>query len=154
MSRATDSGIIRFQDGEIHYELPNGGWIVPVSAIRVIGEHTDDQGPYIDDYFLIFLTDCDAFEASFYAEGQEQFLHDLSYFLGVSLSLELANSTDYNSRVIWPPDLTGEPLFDYSRVRRNDGLIATLKDKWFPQISRKLTKPVRNKLTLTSHSSW
>ena len=154
MSRATDSGIIRFQDAEIHYELPNGGWRLPVSAIRVIGEHTDDHGPYIDDYFLIFLTDCDAFEASISAAGLEQFLRDLSHFLGVRLSLELANSTDYKSRVIWPPDLTGEPLFDYSRVRRNDGLIATLKDKWFPQISRKLTKPVRNKLTLTSHSSW
>ncbi len=146
MSREPTSGTLRFDQNYICYQFPNGSWRIPVSDIKIIGEHTDDQGPLIDDYFL---TDSTLYEASVYAEGVDEFLRQLRNRLGANLSLDLGNSTTYKSRVIWPVDMEGVPVFDYSRSPKPDGPWTKLRHKFFPDVSRELSEAVRQKLKLT-----
>jgi len=45
---------------------------MPIGDIRVIGEFTNDHGPAMDDYFLVFVTREQFFEAFFYANGLDE----------------------------------------------------------------------------------
>jgi len=78
------------------------------------------------------------FEASAYAEGEEPFREQLSTALGASLRFGLANSTDFASRILWPPALTDRPLFTFSRVT-GPGYLRRLKLSVLPEISRTLS---------------
>ena len=129
-----------------HYESVNGSWQLPVSEIRVIGEHTNDHGPYGDDYFFVFLTDSYLYEASFYAEGRDQFLADLSHLLEVKISCGLVNSTDFQSRVMWPPDIEGQPFYNFVTVPKSEGFLAGVKHKLFPSVAYHLADSVRSKV--------
>lgn len=132
----------------IHYELPNGGWHLPVSEIKVIGEHTDDHGPYVDDYFFVFLTDSYLHEASFYAEGSDQLISDLSDSLGAKIFCDLVNSTDFKSRVMWPPDLEGQPFYNFVPVPKAEGFLAGLKHMLLPRVAYHLADAVKGKVAL------
>jgi hypothetical protein len=93
-----------------------GDWELSISQVKVIGEMTNASGPGADDYFICFATDTDMaelYEASFYADGCEEFLDTLSRALGAPLRLGLAHSTEGASRVLWPPSLAGEPMFEW-----------------------------------------
>jgi hypothetical protein len=100
----------------IHYRVTAvGEWTLPVNRVKLLGEYTDPNGPYVDDYFFVFVfePDCDWYEASFYSEGREAFLSQLGLRLGSELRCGLCHSTDDNSRLIWPPQIEGQPLFDF-----------------------------------------
>ncbi len=112
----TDSGHIRV-DGEIirYRSALYGDWDLPVSDVRIIGECTNQDGPVVDDYFFCFATGAEVwFEASFYAEGRDEFLSTLGAKLGIELACGLCHSTDFASRVLWPSSLVGEPMFQYT----------------------------------------
>jgi len=120
MSASPKSGRIWLADGLIHYESQDyGSWSLPVADLRVLGEHTTDNGPMIDDWFLVFVTGSAAGwqEASVYAEGADEFRKQLAGVLGAdSLDGELSASTDFASRILWPQTLRGQPLFHYSPI--------------------------------------
>jgi hypothetical protein len=112
----SNSGQIRL-DGEIirYRSRVYGDWDLPVSNVRVVGEATNDHGPVVDDYFLCFAISADAWlEASFYAVGRDEFLRALGSKLGTPLECGLCHSTDFASRVLWPPSLAGESMFEYA----------------------------------------
>jgi hypothetical protein len=148
MERQEISGTIRLDQDCVLYQLPNAGWRLPVSEIKIIGEHTDDQGPTVDDYFLVFLTASDLYEVSFYAEGVNGFLRELSDRLETTLSCELGNSTTYKSRVMWPADMEGAPVFDYFESLKPSGFFAGMREKLFPGTARKLSEAVLQKLKM------
>ena len=109
------SGAISLGDDVIRYHSPNGTWELPIDRIRVIGEATTDHGPFADDYWLCFALDPQQwYEASFYAAGRDVFLKALSDRFGVPFELGLVGSTDFASRVLWPPQLAGKPMFAYA----------------------------------------
>ena len=89
-------------------------WKFPISCLVLIGEYTTNEGPYKDDYFIEFVTveDGKTFfsKISFYAEGRDQAFAILEKILSQPLILELYASTDWNSRVVWPPALSGRPF--------------------------------------------
>src|SRR6476620_4448804 len=97
-------GTLELVDGMIRYRLDGcTNWQLPVSAIRVIGEATNDHGPFLDDYFFCFATDANTwYEACFYAEGRDDFLKGLTKSLECELLLKLVASTDFDSNVMWP----------------------------------------------------
>lgn len=113
-----DSGTIRLVGGTIRYSFANGeGWDLPLRSVRVIGEATNQNGPFVDDYFLCFACGPEGwYEASFYAEGREEFLTALAPHLGYRPLLQLANSADFASNVLWPAHLVGRPLFTFTPV--------------------------------------
>ena len=111
-----DSGRIYIYGDTITYRSRTyGDWELTLSEVRVLGEATNENGPFVDDYFLCFATGPDRwYEASFYAEGRDTFLEALGGRLGVELTLTLTASTSYASNVLWPSPLTGRPMFTYT----------------------------------------
>jgi hypothetical protein len=109
---------LELRDGHVCYRHNEAVvWNLPVASIRVIGEATTSNGPYVDDYYFCFATGPDSwYEASFYAEGTKEFLKSLGSALGYELQLRLLGSTDFESNVLWPPHLAGKPMFTFIPV--------------------------------------
>lgn len=128
-----ESGRIQLDGDMIRYRSAvYGNWDLPVSNLRILGEATDQLGPWVDDYFFCFAAGPEMWlEASFYAEGRDEFLRALGAKLGTALDVGLANSTDFASRVLWPPSLAGEPMFQYAASPRK-GMIGRLLDRAVP----------------------
>lgn len=127
----SESGRILLDGDVIRYRSAvYGDWDLPVSEVRVLGEATDQSGPFLDDYFFCFSTGPTMWhEASFYAEGREEFLRALRVRLQSRIELGLCNSTDFASRVLWPPSLAGEPMFRYDDIPPK-GFLGKLFGSW------------------------
>jgi hypothetical protein len=126
--QAAQSGILRFDNSVIactsqHYS----SFSLPLAEVAVIGEFTTDNGPVIDDWFLVFVRrdGSEWFEASMYAGGIESLREQLSAALGSSIIGSLAASTDFASRIIWPVALAGRPLFTFSPSQLPASFIAS-----------------------------
>ena len=107
------------QDGSISYrQMSELLWSLRLEQVFVIGEYTNANGPWLDDYFLVFVAaDKRLFEVSYYAEGLPAFLSDLKLALGGQLQTALANSTHWNTRILWPFSAAGRPLFELAQVQ-------------------------------------
>jgi len=93
-------------------------WELGINDLAVLGEYTCDS--IGDDYFLIFVTASgDRYEASFYANERDEFLTKLGLNLGLQLECCLCNSTELNSRVMWPEEITNKPLFKFVPTKAN-----------------------------------
>jgi hypothetical protein len=112
MKKDDHSGEIRLADGSIVYESARMNWRVPLSDVRLIGEYTTANGPYVDDYFFVFLTAEEGgwHEASFYARGRDPLLALLEHHLGAPIQPGLCNSAEYRTRIVWPPHVKDQPL--------------------------------------------
>jgi hypothetical protein len=125
-----ESGTLEFRNDSVCYQRNDGrGWELPISAILVIGEMTNADGPGADDYFLCFMDHPDGwYAASFYAHGRDQLLKTLEARLNFPLTLTLCASTDLKSNVLWPPQFAGRPLFTFEPFKPK-----TLRDRIFRQ---------------------
>ena len=106
----------------------------------MIGEFTTDNGPLIDDWFLVFVprTGREWFEVSMYAAGIQSFREQLSSALGLTIIGGLAASADFASRILWPSALADRPLFTFNPVT-GSGFIRRLKLSIRPEISPSLS---------------
>jgi len=103
----------------------------------LIGEYTTNQGPYVDDYFVEFVTVESGkpffWKVSFYAEGLEQSFVVLEKKLGEQLLLELYASTEWQSRVVWPPAESGKPFLRPAKSTSTfKAFMERLAPKWCP----------------------
>jgi len=121
-------------------------WRLPIPELKVIGEYTTPNGPYVDDYFFVFLSAHNWYEASLYAQGSLELLPVLSDILKNELACGLQNSTDWKSRVIWPPDIKGEVLFDVVPARMPNRLWEKMKHRLMSPVDFRLTFKVREKM--------
>lgn len=114
----SESGRILLDGDVIRYRsAAYGDWDVRLSDVRIIGEASNQSGPFADDYFFCFATGPSMWrEASFYAEGRDEFLRALGERLGNPLEVGLCHSADFASRVLWPPTLAGEPMFRFDNL--------------------------------------
>jgi hypothetical protein len=117
------SAKLKFTAGKIEYQCGSFEWSVPASEVRLIGEYTNANGPWLDDYFLVFLALANGAwnEASFYASGRDAVLAELGRLLGTKLELGLCNSTTFKSRVIWPLNLAGADFVELVPARTRFG---------------------------------
>lgn len=150
-----ESGRLSVAGDSIEYILPGRpqaycqNWSLSIRDIKVIGEYTDRNGPYIDDYFFVFvLADGTWRQASFYAEDRELFLRALSEKLEYKLECGLCNSTDYKSRVLWPESLKGQNLFTFARAPLTGNFISKTLQKMNPSYLFEFTEPVRKAINL------
>jgi hypothetical protein len=99
----------------------NGAWSCPVSSIVLIAEYTTNKGPWRDDYFLLFWTfeEGRLFRAQVTcsADGTDQTVRDLARLLQSQIDLKLTGSTDWESRIMWPSELAGNPYFAFVEAR-------------------------------------
>lgn len=136
-----DSVIV--EEGFVRYQSSSETvWAFAVKDLSLIGEWTDDHGPWQDDYFYFFLAGVPAqvFEVPMYANPR--LMEELGQALGVSLECRLVNSTTFSSRVIWPRELEGHDLFKYSPERRPSGLWNRIEDRSLPLAHSELTDEV------------
>ena len=124
----SESGRLRLEMGVIRYTHTFlRPWAIEVPRLRLIGEYTDESGPYADDWFLLFSTgEEQLYEASVYADGTHAVLSELALTLRADLTLGLTFRTDLASRVLWPPEIAGHPLFEYRELAQ-PGVIGGLK---------------------------
>jgi hypothetical protein len=111
-----DSGKIWIENGIIYYlwDMMKTRWKIPINKIKIIAEYTNQDGPFFDDYFLVFaISSEEQLTASFYAEGRGAVLVELGKILNVELKFSLLNSADFKSCVMWPPDLSGEEFLEF-----------------------------------------
>ena len=115
MTRDEDSGVLECKSETLVYRSALREWSIPISDIRLIAEYTNSDGPYIDDYFFVFLTAPEGgwHEASFYAKGREAALRALEQTLGAPFEIGLCHSTEYRTRIMWPESVKDQPLMDF-----------------------------------------
>ncbi len=84
-----------------------------LSDIAVIGENTNSNGPWFDDWFLTFVTkDGNWFNIPWYADNIEELTKILCDRFQPDLNVSyLTNSTQWNSIVRHPSGLKGINLF-------------------------------------------
>jgi len=93
---------------------------MPIHALLLIAEYTTGEGPFIDDYFLNFWTfensEFIKYSISFYADERDATFEPLEQRLGAELQFGLTGSTEWASRVMWPPELAGHPYYTFRKV--------------------------------------
>lgn len=132
--REPDSGRLWF-DGECvcYASASYTPWRLPLDEIRLIGEMTNQLGPFADDYFICFAKDSSGWsEASYYADGRDEFLRAIGDHLQTRLELRLTNSTDFASRILWPEHLVDLPMFEFTD-KNPRGLWQRLRSYILPQ---------------------
>lgn len=141
LSHSLGNSALRFDGKNItctseHY----GSFSIPLVDVAVIGEFTTANGPYVDDWFLVFVPRSGGkwFEASMYAEGCEELREQLSTSLGCSIHSSLCATTDFASRIIWPLSLADRPLFTISPIG-GSGFLRRLKLFVTPEVSCSLS---------------
>lgn len=103
---------IWIKENKVCYESPDRGWELPISEINIIGEYTNSDGPYLDDWFIVFiLRDGKSLEAPVYAGIQNDFMKEISGQLHTKLEYTLANSTNFASNILWPREISGKQMF-------------------------------------------
>lgn len=129
MGNATQSGRITCTSAGIEYMWRGGGWSLAFADIAAIGECTNELGPFADDYFICFVhrDGLRWSECSFYAEGRDELLVCLSEYFRTAFEYGLCNSTTFRSRVMWPPSLRDEALFEYREPLSRSRLSAWLR---------------------------
>lgn len=144
---ADKSGVLRLEACNIVYTSPYyGSFRIALSEIAAIGEFTTQDGPAIDDRFLVFvLRSGEWFEASWYAGGMDECLQQLSAALGCAIHGNLCHSTDFASRMLWPAALAGCPLFTWSPAIEA-GILRRLKLAVFPEVTRSLSSDLLSAL--------
>lgn len=97
----------------IHYHSPWNDFEIRFSSIVLIAEETNDSGPFLDDYFFIFMvSDGDLmFRMSTESEGCDVVVRCLEEKLGPDLAWRLGSCTDVATNIVWPPRLAGNPLW-------------------------------------------
>lgn len=89
-------------------------WSLAVPQLRLIGEYTNEDGPHVSDHFVIFFASNErVYEAPDGAEGVSPVLRSLEEILGDTLAVELTLTTTFASRVMWPRQLEGQPIFNF-----------------------------------------
>lgn len=112
--------VIRIQEGLLQC-LKDGRevWRIPIHALLLIAEYTTNEGPR-DDYFLNLWTFENSkfikYSISFYADGRDATFEALAQRLGAELQFGLTSSTEWASRVMWPPELAGHPYYTFCKV--------------------------------------
>ena len=125
---AENLGRIRVADGRVCYESTTyPSWVVPLDDLRIVGEMTNENGPFCEDHFLVFARDASGWhEAPTGAAGIDSALAAIGERLGARLECTLVYETHFASVVLWPPALAGQAMFSFTPAKRK-GLWARLK---------------------------
>ncbi len=109
------SGRTFIRDGHIVWETYKGEQLqtIPIKQIKLVGEYTTSEGPFVDDWFYVFVSGKGEIRrVSVYAIGAEEMLEELGKQLGAKVYGQLATSAVWNTNVLWPPHLMGQKLFE------------------------------------------
>lgn len=99
---------IYMRENKIKYEIY-------LPSVKVIGEFTTNADPYLDDWFLTIVTTDYWAEVPMYADGMDEFREHLGNIINAKLTLELASSTRWKARIIYPESAKGMELYEFTK---------------------------------------
>lgn len=87
---------------------------IPLNQIVAVGEHTDQSGPYFEDYWLtIVLRDGRSVKIGSEDPDSSALYEQLGNALtGTAFSPGLCDQTSFASRILWPLEHQNAPLLD------------------------------------------
>jgi hypothetical protein len=134
---------LRLENSTLSYRDEQGQtrWEVCVSNLVLIAEYTTNEGPWCDDYFFIFWAreDGKLFVSKCpLLSNSSAVFEELGRRLGDEIHLGLIDSTDWKSRVVWPPKLAGEDYFTFTKARSEKWLTSL----WYQVIGTQEYQPV------------
>lgn len=109
----TAGSLLRIRESNLECLHTTGAqlWSLPIRSIVLVAEYTTNEGPYVDDYFIVFVTAENGklyfSTCSVYSAGRDEALSSLQKHLGSPIQLELEGSTEWRSRVAWPAKMVG-----------------------------------------------
>ena len=132
------------KDDVIYYKSGRGNeWKLSLSEIKVIGELTTNEGPFIDDWFVVFVIDENNWKTStMYLKDNiaETFFKELSSKLNYNIIPSLFHSTEFKSIVAYPEKIKGKELIELKEVEPQG---------WWDKLKAKLNLGKAVQLTLT-----
>jgi hypothetical protein len=85
---------------------------VKIDEVKVIGEYTTANGPFIDDWFYLYILGTnDIRQISAYAQGTEEVLKAIGEKLNTDLKPRLVASTKWETNILWPNNLIGQKVY-------------------------------------------
>lgn len=91
-----------------------GTWSVNVANISLIGEFTNQDGPSLEDHFLVFIgMNGSLYELPISALGFDLIWTQLADKFKILPRLMLNGETDFASKVLWPEEMRDYVVFDY-----------------------------------------
>ncbi|MGN7784458.1 hypothetical protein ACTJIJ_08025 [Niabella sp. 22666] len=114
IKKENSSGAVRLQGDKVLWDLDNKNILqIDLNDIAVIGEYTNSDGPYFDDWFITFVTKDGQWRSiPWYADNIDEVMQYLSDKFDHDLtSTHLANSTEWKSVVRYPSYLEDKELF-------------------------------------------
>ncbi|HEV8506057.1 MAG TPA: hypothetical protein VGQ53_11675 [Chitinophagaceae bacterium] len=114
IKNGNSSGRVRIQNDKVFWDSNDKNILqIAISEIVVIGEYTNSDGPFFDDWFLAFVTRDEHLQSiPMYAENIDELTQYLSKKFNCDLnSTHFANSTEWKSIIRYPTNLKDKPLF-------------------------------------------
>ncbi|WP_299884351.1 hypothetical protein [uncultured Lacinutrix sp.] len=107
------SGRTYIEDNTLILEYIDGDYKkIPISSIKIVAEYTTENGPVLDDWFMVFYHGKNEYsEISMYAENIKEMISILSSKLDTELDSNLVSCTHFESHILWPIKLKGEKLW-------------------------------------------
>jgi hypothetical protein len=109
-----DSGKVNVSQDIITWAMISDDRItIDLNDVKFIGEYTTDDGPFVDDWFLSFVYSDGTWDnISVYADNIESVKDYLSKKFSLDTSYYLANSTKWDSQILYPKAFLGHKLFE------------------------------------------
>lgn len=114
IKKENSSGIVRLEGDKIFWDYDNKNILqIGPNDIVVIGEYTNSDGPYFDDWFIAFVTKDGQWQSiPWYADNIDELTQYLSNKFQQDLNVTyLAGSTELKSIIRYPSHLKEKTLF-------------------------------------------
>lgn len=144
--------VLRIRQSNMEYLDTSGKllWTLTIDSIVLIAEYTTNEGPHVDDYFLVFVTAEESklffSTCSFYVGGRDEALSVLQERLGSPIQLGLQGSTEWRSQVVWPARMAGSEYFTFAAIPPKTLFERVKKRLLGPTQEYAISKPVRDYL--------
>jgi hypothetical protein len=90
---------------------------IPIAEIKMIGEYTNDKGPFQDDWYVSFYYgENEYFEFSMNTNEIMDMLSNLGKRLNSEIIPSLFSSTDWKSQILFPQKYKGNPIWEIKEL--------------------------------------